>query len=150
ISIETRKEKGEEYSAIAGFFRQYELVYVAADERDVIELRTNFRKEDVYLYRLQIPEERARALLLSYVDAMNELARQPGWYNALTANCTTTIRQLVQHAGGQVPLSWKLLANGALPELLYERGTLDRRLPFEELKRRGAIGERARAAGEAD
>ena len=134
VSIETRKEKGETYSAIAGFFRQYELIYIAADEADVVKLRTDFRHEDVYLYRLRIPKERARALLLDYLEAMNQLAREPGWYNALTTNCTTTIRQRVMHAGGNMPLSWKLLANGHLPELLYERGRLDTDLPFPELK----------------
>jgi hypothetical protein len=146
VSIETRKEKGEEYSAIAGFFRQYELIYVAADEADVVRLRTNFRNEHVYLYRLTVTKERARAFLLDYLGAMNELARKPDWYNALSTNCTTTIRQRVIHAGGQMPLSWKLLANGYLPELLYQRDRLDRSLPFPELKQASNIDERARAA----
>lgn len=150
VSIETRKEKTEEYSAVAGFFRQYELIYVAADERDVVKLRTNFRNEDVYLYRLRPTRERARAFLVDYLEAMNELAQNPGWYNALTTNCTTTIRQRVMHAGGNLPLSWKLLANGHLPELLYERGSFDTSMPFEELKAASRINERARAAGESD
>ena len=144
VSIETRKEKTEEYSAVAGFFRQYELVYIAADEADVVKLRTNLRHEDVYLYRLRVPLERARALLVDYLEEMNELAAKPAWYNALTTNCTTTIRQRVLHAGGTMPLSWKLLANGYLPELLYERGRLDTELPFAELKQRSYIDERAR------
>jgi len=146
VSIETRKEKGEEYSAVAGFFRQYELIYIAADEADVVKLRTNFRNEEVYVYRLRVPVERARTLLVDYLEAMNELAREPGWYNALTTNCTTTIRQRVMHAGGNMPLSWKLLANGYLPELLYQRGTLDTSLPFAELKALSQINERAQAA----
>jgi hypothetical protein len=145
VSIETRKEVGEEYSALAGFFRRYELIYVAADEEDVIELRTNLRSEEVYLYRLARPKERARALLVDYLEAMNELAEEPGWYNALTTNCTTTIRQRVMHAGGDLPLSWKLLANGHLPELLYEQGALDDNLPFAELKAASRINERALA-----
>ncbi len=148
VSIETRKEKGEEYSAVAGFFRQYELIYIAADEADVVKVRTNLRGEEVYLYRLRVPKERARALLLDYFEAMNELNREPAWYNALTENCTTTIRQRVIHAGGSMPLSWKLLANGYLPELLYERGRLDTSLPFVELKDLSHINERARTAGD--
>jgi len=150
VSIETRKEKGEEYSAFAGFFRQYELIYVAADERDVVKLRTNLRNEDVYVYRLRPTKPNARAFLVDYLEAMNELAREPGWYNALTTNCTTTIRQRVMHAGGNVPLSWKLLANGYLPELLYERGSFDHSLPFPELRAASHINERARAAGPND
>jgi hypothetical protein len=150
VSIETRKEVGEQYSAFAGFFRQYELIYIAANESDVVKLRTNIRGEEVYVYRLRAPKERARALLVEYLGAMNELAREPGWYNALTTNCTTAIRQRVMHAGGNMPLSWKLLANGYLPELLYERGSLDTSLPFPELKALSHINERARAAGDAD
>jgi hypothetical protein len=150
VSIETRKEKSEAYSAVAGFFRQYELIYVAADERDVVRLRTNFRGEEVYLYRLRPTKARARAFLIDYLEAMNELAAKPGWYNALTTNCTTTIRQRVMHAGGNLPLSWKLLANGHLPELLYERGSLDDSLPFAELKAASRINERALSAGDRD
>jgi Domain of unknown function (DUF4105) len=148
VSIETRKEKSEVYSPVAGFFRQYELIYLAADERDVVKLRTNYRNEDVYVYRLRPTKQRAKAFLLDYLGAMNELAAEPGWYNALTTNCTTTIRQRVMHAGGQVPFSWKLLANGYLPELLYERGSFDHSLPFAELKTLSHINERAHAVGD--
>jgi hypothetical protein len=116
----------------------------------VIKLRTDFRNEDVYLYRLRPTKARARAFLVDYLEAMNALAEHPGWYNALTTNCTTTIRQRVMHAGGNVPLSWKLLANGYLPELLYERGTLDTSLPFTELKAASSINQRARAAGDSE
>jgi hypothetical protein len=150
ISIETRKKKGQRYSALAGFFRQYELIYVAADERDVIGLRTNYRDEDVYLYRLRVTQPAARVLLLNYLEAMNGLTREPRWYNALATNCTTAIRQRVIHAGGKVPLSWKLFANGYLPELLYDRGSLDASLPFAELKALSRVNERARAAGEGE
>jgi hypothetical protein len=150
ISIETRKDKKQQYSTIAGFFRQYELIYVVADERDVIKLRTNYRREDVYLYRLRVSPLHAKTLLLNYLRAINELAREPRWYNALTANCTTAIRQRVIHAGGKLPLSWKLFANGYLPELLYERGSLDTGWPFPELKAISRINERAQSASDKD
>ena len=139
VSIETRKEVGERYSAVAGFFRQYELYYVVADERDVVGLRTNYRHEDVYLYRLRTPPVRARALLLDYLKAVNRLAAQAKWYNALSDNCTTTIRM---HAGDVItgiPLDWRWLANGYLDELLYEMGIVNRDLPFAELKKRSYI-----------
>ena len=150
VSVETRKTKDQEYSTIAGFFRQYELIYVAADERDVIELRTNIRGEDVYLYRLRTTRRAAKILLLDYLDAMNALSREPRWYNALLTNCTTAIRQRVIHAGGRMPLSWKLLANAYLPELLYERGSLDASRSFAELKAMSRINDRALAAGGAE
>ena len=116
----------------------------------MVKLRTNFRDEQVTIYRLRPTRARARAFLVNYLEAMNDLAVRPGWYNALTTNCTTTIRQRVMHAGGNVPFSWKLIANGYLPELLYERGSLDTSLPFAELKARGYIDERARAATDAN
>src|SRR5580700_4090386 len=133
ISIETRKEKGESYSALRGFFRQYELYYVVADERDLIALRTNYRGEQVYLYRIRASTSQARALLVDYLDEVNSLAEHPEWYNALTQNCTTTIRGHAQHVGAGGRLDWRLLANGHLDQLLYERGQLDTRVSLEEL-----------------
>ena len=149
VSIETRKEKGEAYSAVLGFFRQFEVYYVVADERDVVGLRTNHRGETVYLYRLRTPPGKARAILLDYLHEINDLAEHPRWYNALTHNCTTAIRYHARHVGMARPLDWRLLANGHLPELGYERGTLDRSLPLAELSRRGNITERAKAADRA-
>ena len=149
ISIETRKVVGQEYSAVAGFFRQYPIYYVAADERDVIGVRTNFRGENVFLYRLKTPPENARRLLLDYVKSMNALVERPEWYNALTDNCTTTIRQHVRHiTPGTVPLDWRLLMNGYLDELLYERGVLDTSLPFAQLQEISTIDARSKAAGD--
>ena len=145
ISVEVRKRKGQKYSAWRAFFRQYELVYVAADENDVIKLRTNIRNEQVYLYRVRTSRSAARALLLDYLQAMNAIARQPLWYNALAANCTTVIRDRVVHAGGKLSLSWRLFANAYLPELLYRQGTLDTSLPFAELRTLSHLNARARA-----
>ncbi len=146
ISIETRKEKGESYSALRGFFRQYELCYVLADERDLIELRTNYRGEQVYLYRLHVPASQARALLVDYLDEVNQLADHPRWYNALTQNCTTTIRGHAHNAGVGGRLDWRLLANGHVDQLLYERGQINTDLPFAVLRARSDITERAKAA----
>ena len=146
ISIETRKEKGESYSALRGFFRQYELYYVVADERDLVGLRTNYRGEQVYLYRIRVPPEQARALLIDYLDEVNSLADHPEWYNALTQNCTTTIRGHTQHIGAAGSLDWRMLANGHLDELLYERGQIDTSLPFAEIKLRSNITDKAKAA----
>jgi hypothetical protein len=146
ISIETRKEKGESYSALRGFFRQYEVYYVVADERDVIRLRTNYRGERAYLYRIRMQPEQARAILLEYLGEVNYLAEHPRWYNALTYNCTTTIRHHVQQVTAGRPWDWRILANGRLDELGYERGQIDTSLPFPDLKVRSDITARARAA----
>ncbi len=145
VSIETRKEVGESYDSVAGFFRRYELYYVVADERDVIALRTNVRGEHVYLYPLRTPRDRVRRSLLEYVAALNGLAAAPQFYNAGTDNCTTTIRKNVQHMGVPFPFDWRLLANGHLDELLYERGIIDTSRPFAEVKAQSLIDARAKA-----
>ncbi|HYA39513.1 MAG TPA: DUF4105 domain-containing protein [Candidatus Methylomirabilis sp.] len=152
ISIETRKERGEGYSTVQGFFRQYELYYVVADERDVIRLRTNYRKnppEDVYIYRLRGSIDNGRRLFLQYMDEVNALKDRPEWYNTLTTNCTTAIWMHTRINPGHPPLSWKVLVSGYLPEYLYEIGKLDTSLPFAELQRRAHINARAQAADKA-
>jgi hypothetical protein len=151
VSIETRKERTEDYSTLKGFFKQYELIYVVADERDVIRLRTTYRRppEDVYLYRLRGTPERAQRLFLDYVQSINALAAHPEFYNTLTTNCTTTILVHARASGGQARYNWKLLLSGYAPEYAYESGRLDTSLPFADLKRRSQINERAREAGDA-
>ena len=152
ISIEIRKEQDEAYSALAGFFRRYELHYVVADEHDLIGLRTTYRRppEDVYLYRVNLPKESIRRLFLEYLKKINALQEQPEFYNTATTNCTTNIIMHVR-AFQNVPRSWKVLLSGYFAELVYERGRLDQSLEFDDLREQSLINERARAAdGAAD
>ena len=152
VSIETRKEVGEEYSTVLGFFRQYELIYIVGDERDLIRLRSNYRQgEDVYLYRIRLTPQRTRAIFMSYLDSINQLHEQPQFYNALTSNCTTNIRlhNVATAEGKPPPWSWQLLLNGKADELLYHRGELIGDLPFTELKQQAHINDKARTAGQA-
>jgi hypothetical protein len=149
VSIETRKEKGEEYSAVLGFFRQFELYYVVADERDVIGVRSSHRGEQVFLYRLRMPPEYARRLLLRYLEEANRLARQPDWYNALTQSCTTTITQNIAAIGATMAFDWRILANGRLDELLYQRGSINNSIPFAELRSRSDVTARSKSTGAA-
>ena len=148
ISIEIRKERGEAYSTIAGFFRQYELAYVVADERDIIGLRTTYREsaEDVYLYRVEVPQANIRKLFLEYVRKINELAERPEFYNTGTTNCTTNIITHVQAFNAQFPFDWKILLSGYFPEFIYERGSLDQELSYPALRARSLVNEHARAA----
>jgi hypothetical protein len=148
VSIETRKEVGEAYSAVLGFFRQFELYYVAADERDVIGVRTNHRGEDVYLYRMKTPIPVARALLVDYLEEMNRLTTAPRWYNALLHNCTTVIRRHARQVAPRNPIDWRIIVNGYIDQLGYDRGSVDTSLPFDELRRASNITERAKAAGD--
>jgi hypothetical protein len=152
ISIEARKEATEGYSSIKGFFKQYELIYIVGDERDLIRVRTNYRKdppEDVYLYRLAGSLENAKRVFLGYMKTINELRDRPKFYNTLTANCTNVIWMHTRLNPGHVPFSWKILLSGYTPEYLYEQGKVKTDLPFEELQRRSRLNERALQADHA-
>ncbi len=152
FSVETRKEIGEEYSAVLGFFRQYELIYTVADERDLIRLRTNYRSgEEVYLYHTTATAAEARAVFMDYLRSLNALHDAPAFYNALTSNCTTNIRIHTAAAdNGKLPAwDWRLLLNGKSDEFAYQHGRLAGGLPFDELKRRAHINDAAHEAGEA-
>jgi hypothetical protein len=146
FSIETRKEKGEDYSAIKGFFKQYELTYIVADERDVVRLRSNYRKEDVYLYRLKAEPELMRKVFLDYLRQVNRIHDRAEWYNALTSNCTTNIRGHTAPYARNAKFDWRIIVNGFLDEMIYERGTVDTSLPFTEFKTRSHINARAQRA----
>ncbi len=148
FSVETRKEKTEAYSALRGFFREYELCIVAGDERDLISLRTNHRKEICRLYRLNTPPMLARQVLTEYVKRINGLVEHPEWYNALSDNCTTAMIGPIRHLSDRLPWSWKLIASGHLDELLYENGFLHRTLPFPELRERAIVNTLAERAGQ--
>lgn len=149
FSIETRKEKGEGYSAVRGLFRQFELIYVAADERDVVRLRTNYRRgEEAYLYRLRASPSQRRGLFLDYLRRLNELRERPEWYSAVTQNCSTSIRAQ-RTALDRAPWDWRMLANGHLDKLLYERGAIATNLPFADLKSKVHINSAAAAAADA-
>jgi hypothetical protein len=144
FSVEIRREKGEEFSAMGGFFKEFELSILAADERDVIRLRTNVRGEDDYLYRLRIPVAAMRSLFLAYVEQANCLVRAPRFYNTVTVNCTTLVHQMMNHIVGNLPLDYRLVFSGYLPGYVYQVGGLDRRYTLEELRSIGHITERAR------
>jgi hypothetical protein len=146
VSIETRKERGEQYSAVKGFFKQFELIYIVGDERDLVRLRTNLRKENVHLYRLKAKPQLVREVLLDYLRTVNRLKDQPVWYNALTDNCTTAIQgHISPFTHGR--MSWKVLANGYLDTLLYERKAVDTSMPFEQFREVSCIDEKAMKAG---
>jgi len=137
ISIEARKEEGESYSTIKGFFRQFELMYIVADERDLIGLRTNYRQdppEQVYRYRIKAPKENIKRIFLEYINSINTLYEKPAFYNTLLANCTILIWLQGKRNPGDLPFSWQILVSGYLPEYLYESGRLDQQLSFAELR----------------
>jgi Domain of unknown function (DUF4105) len=148
FSIETRFARGQGYSPVAGLYRQYEIIYIAADERDVVRLRTNFKHEDLYLYRILMPPAEVRDRFVEYIDRLNELHAKPVWYNEITDNCTTSIRAQ-RPASLREPFDWRLLINGFGDKMLYEHHALAGDLPFAKLKSRSLIDERARAADDA-
>lgn len=146
FSIETRKTVGQQYSTLEGFYRQYTLIYVVADERDCIRLRTNYRREDVYLYHTLASPAQAQERFREYISTVNALHETPRWYNAVTSDCTTSFR--TQRAANlRKPWDWRILLNGKADEMLYQNHAIATGgLSFTELKQRSLINERARAA----
>jgi hypothetical protein len=150
ISVETRMAQGQTYSTIRGFFKQFELIYIVADERDVIRVRTNYRHEQLYLYRTRVEPERAQRLFLSYLRSVNAIHVRPQFYNALTDNCTTNVRMhTAATAAKPAPWDWRILLNGTVDELVYQDGGFVSRLPFAELKPMSLIDAKAQAADQA-
>ena len=151
ISIETRPEVGEGFAPVASLFKQFELIYVVGDERDLVRVRTNYRGEPVYLYRLNTSADDARRLLLVYLGRINQLADHPEFYNLLTNSCTINIVRYANAAGRSGGFDIRHLLNGLIDGYLYYSGRMDTTLPFDELRRRSRINEAALAAdGAAD
>ena len=150
FSVEIRKEAGEKFSAIGGFFKQFELSLVAAEERDILRVRTNMRGEDVYLYSIHMPRSAMRALFALYVDKANALVEQPAFYHTLFANCTTIVFDMVRSIVPGLPLDWRLLASGYLPQYVDSVGALAREHDFDAIHAAARISDRAKAvqAGE--
>ena len=138
FSIELRRTQNDQYSAVAGFFKTNELVFIGADERDLMTLR-KVRNEQIQLYRLRTPPERARALLVEYVKQANDLAINPRFYNTLTTNCTTAIFDMMHAVTSSIPFDWRIILTGHLPDYLYEHGAVDTRIPIEELRERADV-----------
>ncbi|HRH26051.1 MAG TPA: DUF4105 domain-containing protein [Candidatus Paceibacterota bacterium] len=145
ISVEIRKEQGESFSALKGLLKQYELMYVIADERDVIKLRTNYRKDEVFLYPVKADKPGMQQLFLSMIERANKLYREPEFYNTLTNTCTTNIVKHVNEivTERKVPLSYKVLFPGYSDQLAYDLGLIDTALPFEEMRATYKINEKA-------
>lgn len=150
FSIETRRETSERWSILAGFMKSYELIMIAADERDVIRVRTNVRGEQVARYRLQSTPQMRRKLLSRYVDQMNGLKRRPRFYNTLFSNCTTEVVRIMGAAGRRVPLNWRVLVSGYVPHYLHELGMLEDTRSFEQVSAAADIGAAAQAADDAE
>ena len=146
FSLEIRKERDEQFSAIGGFFRKFEQVIVAADERDLIRTRSNARGEQVYLYRLRATPAQLRSVLLDYLERAERLRGQPEFYNTLTSNCTTILFELARHIDPTLPLDYRLLASGHFAEYAYDQGALTPGLSYAVLQQRGHINARARKA----
>jgi len=146
FSVEIRKERHESFSEIGGFFKEFETSVIAADERDIVRVRTNIRKEDVYLYRINMPKPAMRSLFMAYVDQANSLTETPQFYNTVTANCTTIVYEMVSRIVPGLPLDYRLLFSGYLPAYIAEVNGFMPGFTLEQLREGGAISKRAQAA----
>ena len=150
FSLEIRRERGEQYTPVGGFFRRFEQVLVAADERDIVHLRTNVRHERTRLYRLNLSRPAIRALFLAFVEEAAALARRPRFYNTLTSNCTTVAFNLARGLSPGLPLDYRVLLSGHLAEYAHDQGALTPGYDYATLRERGYISERARHAGDGE
>ncbi|MCH7315098.1 DUF4105 domain-containing protein [Acinetobacter sp. ANC 3882] len=149
FSIEIRKEKGEDFSAIGGFFRKYELSLVASDEKDLIYTRSNVRHEQVYIFPIRMPAPERKALFIEYLHKADELRAEAKWYNTLTSNCTTLVFDMVQAINPQrLPKDYRLLASGYLPNYLYDLKALNQSYSMKEWYRLAHINPRAEQYGQ--
>ena len=145
FSAEVRREKTEAFSEVGGFFKQFELVMIAATERDIVRLRTNIRGESVTLLPLRVSQQQAQALFLGFANRANALSRTPEFYQTVTTNCTTVIFELARQVDTRVPLDWRILLSGYLPGYLYDLGIIRTDAPLEQVLREAAISERAKS-----
>ena len=144
VSVEIRRERGEEYQTLAGFFRQYELIYVVGDERDLIKLRTNYRKDDVYIYRTRATHEQIRRMFVDVFQRVNKLCQEPEFYNTLGNNCTTNIVRHVDNLWpDRVPYDYRVMLPGLTAKLAFDLGLLETDVSFEETKQRAWINDLA-------
>jgi len=150
FSVEIRRTRTQAFSEIGGFFKEFELSIIAADENDIIRVRTNIRGEDDYLYRVRMPRAAMRSLFLAYVENANSLSTVPRFYNTLTVNCTTLVYHMMKRIVGRLPFDYRVIFTGYLPGYVYQVGGLDQRYSLEELRERGRITDRAKHASRAD
>ena len=150
FSVEIRRKQGEAFSELGGFFKQFELSILAADENDIIRVRTNVRGEDDYLYRVSMSREHMRSLFIAYVQQANALIKAPRFYNTVTVNCTTLVYHMMTRIVGHLPFDYRIVFTGYLPAYVYQVGALDRRFSLQELRERGRITDRAKQADRAD
>lgn len=145
FSVEIRREKGESFSPLGGFFRQFELSLIAAEEADILAWRAGPRGEEVRLYPLALTPDQARQVFLGYVTLGNRLNEKPQWYNTVTSNCTTVVWQLSKVLSPDLPLDQSLLLSGRLPEYLEKLGALAGTGSLEEKRARALISEKVRS-----
>lgn len=149
VSIEYRPEVGESYGVFNGLFKQYELIYIWADERDLVLLRTAHKGEDVYLYRYTLSKEQIRKLLISMLERTQSLSENPEFYNTIRQNCTNTIgNHAIETEIVDFPFWKRRILTGSVDKRMYNEGLLRGKEPFEELKRKSKINQRANAAAQ--
>ena len=147
VSVEIRPEVGQSYGELKGLFKQYQLIYIWADERDLIRLRTNYKGEDVYLYRTRFSHPEVKKLFLSMVESTNAIYKEPFFYNTATHSCTNTIGHHINASGiYKIPWYKRRLLTGTVDERAYDADAFITSMPFAEFRKDALIDDRARAA----
>jgi hypothetical protein len=144
LSVEVRKEKGEKYNPVLGLGRQFELIYVLGDEKDLVRVRTEHRDAEVYVYPSVATPRQAQALFVDMMERVNKLAVEPEFYHSIANNCTTNLAGHVNEVSPKkINYGWRVLLPGFSAKYAYDLGLLDNRIPFEELQKIALVNDLA-------
>ncbi|HMB71601.1 MAG TPA: DUF4105 domain-containing protein, partial [bacterium] len=147
VSVEARRERDESYSIWRGMAKEFETIYVVADERDVITLRVLCRDDNVYLYPLRVSSGKAAALFREMLGKVNRLAERPEFYHTLLNNCAGAVLAHANRVAEEpLPGGWRILLPGFSDEIVYSQGLVDAGGTLEEIRARFLVNDRVRAA----
>src|SRR5215510_1257812 len=91
LTIEARRERNEDYSALRGAFNAFELAYVWGTARDFLTRRAVMLDHEVFVYPVAITDEQKRFLLVRLLQRTEALETQPRYYNTIASNCTNEL-----------------------------------------------------------
>jgi hypothetical protein len=140
ISIEVRKKKGEKYSAVKGLFRQFELMYVIADERDVVKLRTDHHKDNVFLYPLKLSKEKSQELFCDMLKRSNNISQTPEFYHSISNACFGNIVDHINNIlPGKMPFDYRVILPENADKYAHALDMIDTDFPINEARKKHQI-----------
>ncbi len=143
ISFEARRKKGAGFSSIKGLLRYFGLIYIVADEKDILRLRALHHRDKIYIYPLKASPEKIQALFLDIIERINRIKEKPEFYNTLLSTCATN---LVKHVNNifylNIAIGPKVLLPAFADRLIYKFGLVDTELSFKEARKKFLINKK--------